>query len=226
MESGFTLLEVLVVLAVVSVFAGIIGSVVVTSLTSAELEASDQRLDLVAGGMLAYFNDTDQFPLDTGDDRQDLLALAADPGVSGWNGPYLSTGFDGDDFTRDAWKRTFRYTYFSGALSCELRSNGLDGLASTADDLVVTVNGSSTREGKVRKVKDELEVVKVAAQAYASAHGGLYPATINDLYASSYLSDESYRTDMWSSAYQASGNQFISYGPDRAPGGGDDIIPY
>jgi general secretion pathway protein G len=225
-ESGFTMLEMLVVLAVVSVFAGIISSVVVTSLTSAELEANDLKIEVVTGALLSYYRDTDDFPVDTGSDESDLAALAADPGVAGWNGPYLYTGFEANDFSKDAWKRTFTYTYFSGAVSCEVRSKGPDGSVGTADDVAVTVNAASAREEKARKVRDELEVVKVAAQAYASSHGGLYPLSINDLYASSYLSDESFRTDLWATAYQVSSNQFISCGPDRALGGGDDILPY
>jgi general secretion pathway protein G len=226
MEKGFTLLEVLVVLAVVSIFAAIIGSVVGTSIISAEIEASDLRLDNLKEALLSYFDDTDEFPADTGNSESDLQSLVTDPGAAGWDGPYISSGFESNDFVKDAWMRTIIYSYTSGDFSCTIRSSGPDGTANNSDDIVLTVDATSGYRAKTDRVRDELEVVKAAAQAYASDHGGTYPGSIGDLFADDYLSDESYRRDIWATNYQVSGNQFISYGPDQSPGGGDDVYPY
>ena len=208
MEKGFTLLEVLVVLAVVSVFAAIIGSVIGTSIISAEIEG------------------TDEFPTDTGNAVNDLQSLVADPSVTGWDGPYISSGFESDDFAKDAWNRSVTYDYTSGAFACTITSSGPDGVANNSDDIVVTVDANSGYRLKANRVRDELEIVKDAAQSYAGDNGGAYPSSIGVLFTGNYLSDESYRNDTWGTNYQVSGNQFISYGPDGSSGGGDDIYPY
>jgi type II secretion system protein G len=226
MEKGFTLLEVLVVLAVISVFAAIIGSVVGTSILSAEIEASELKMDNLKEALLYYFDDTDEFPVDTGNAENDLQSLVADPGVTGWDGPYISSGFESNDFVKDAWGRSVTYDYTSGVFSCTVRSSGPDGVANNSDDIVVTVDAASGYRLKANRVRDELEVVKGAAQAYAADNGGTYPSSVGDLFGGNYLSDESYRKDTWGTNYQVSGNQFISYGPNGSPGGGDDIYPY
>jgi type II secretion system protein G len=226
MEKGFTLLEVLVVLAIVSVFAAIIGSVVGTAIISTEIEGSELRLENLKDALLYYFEDTDEFATDTGNAVNDLQSLVSDPSVTGWDGPYISSGFDNNDFVKDAWGRSIVYDYTGGDFSCTVTSSGPDGIANNSDDITVTVDATSTYRLKANRVRDELEVVKVAAQAYAADNGGAYPSSIGDLFTGGYLSDESYRRDTWGTNYRASGNQFISYGPDGGSGGGDDIYPY
>lgn len=225
MEKGFTLLEVIVVLAIISVFAGIVGTVIGTSVLSTEIEASEDRMDELREALLAYYADTDGFPAATGDTESDLADLVTDPGTTGWNGPYISSGFEDSEFAKDAWKRFLAYTYSAGTSSCVIESNGPDGISGNADDMTVTIDATAVYKRKSDRVRQELEVIKVAAQVYAT-NNGFYPSAIGDLYAGNYLSDESYRRDEWLTTYQVESNQFISYGPDMALGGGDDIYPY
>ena len=75
MENGFTLLEVIVVLAIISVFAGIVGTVIGTSVLSTEIEASEDRIDVLKGALLSYYADTDKFPTATGSIENDLAEL-------------------------------------------------------------------------------------------------------------------------------------------------------
>ncbi len=225
MEEGFTLLEVLVVLAILSVFAGIVGTVIGTSILSTEIEASEEGMEALKEALLSYYADVDGFPTATGDAEIDLADLVTDPGVGGWDGPYISAGFENNDFVKDAWKRTLAYSHSPGASSCTLTSNGPDGIYGNSDDLVMTIDATAVYKRKVDRIRMELEIVKAAAQAYA-ANNGFYPGSIGDLFAGSYLSDESYRRDEWLNEYRVEANQFISYGPDMALGGGDDIYPY
>jgi general secretion pathway protein G len=225
MEKGFTLLEVIVVLAIISIFAGIVGTVIGTSVLSTEIEASEDRMDLLRDALLAYYADTDEFPAATGNTENDLADLVTDPGTTGWNGPYISSGFENGDFLKDAWKRSLTYTYSSGTASCVIAGNGPDGINGNSDDITMTVDATSVYRRKTERVRQELEIIKVAAQVYAT-NNGFYPSAIGDLFTGGYLSDESYRRDEWLSSYQVESNQFISYGPDMALGGGDDIYPY
>ncbi len=226
MQSGFTLLEVIVVLAIMSILAGIVGTIVATSILSTETEATLDKLDTLKDALLAYYEDLDSFPTSTGDASTDLNCLIDDNGLTGWNGPYISSGFEDDDFVKDAWHNEIIYDHVQGTRTCTLTSAGPDGVEGTDDDLVITIDATSTYRKKERRVKQELEVIKIAAQSYAGDHGGLYPSSIDDLFTGGYLSDESYRKDEWQTDYHAHNNQFISYGPDRSYGGGDDVYPY
>lgn len=225
MENGFTLLEVIVVLAIISIFAGIAGTVIGTSVLSTEIEASEDRMDQLRDALLAYYGDTDEFPAATGDAVNDLADLVSDPTVTGWDGPYISSGFENDDFLKDAWKRPLAYAYASGTASCTIAGNGPDGISGNSDDMTMTIDATAVYKRKTERVRHELEVIKVAAQVYAT-NNGFYASSIGDLFGGGYLSDESYRRDEWTTAYQVESNQFISYGPDIALGGGDDIYPY
>ena len=225
MEKGFTLLEVIVVLAIISVVAGIVGTVIGTSVLSTEIEASEDRMESLRDALLAYYADTDEFPAATGDSETDLADLVTDPGAVGWNGPYISSGFEGSDFSHDAWKRPMAYTYSWGTASCVIASNGPDGISGNSDDMIMTVDATAVYRRKTDRVRQELEVIKAAAQLYATNNGS-YPGGITDLFSGGYLSDESYRRDEWLTTYRVESSQFISYGPDMALGGGDDIYPY
>jgi general secretion pathway protein G len=225
MEKGFTLLEVVVVLAIISVFAGIVGTVIGTSVLTTEIEASEDRMERLCRALLAYYADTDEFPTATGDTERDLSDLVIDPGVAGWNGPYIASGFEENDFSMDAWKRAFAYTCHPGAIRCAIMTRGPDGVPGTSDDMTMAIDATSVYKQKTFRIRQELEVIKVAAQAYAASEG-TYPGTIGDLFTGGYLSDESYRRDEWLTAYQVQDNQFVSCGPNMALGGGDDIYPY
>lgn len=225
MEKGFTLLEVIVVLAIISVFAGIVGTVIGTSVLSTEIDASEDRMEALKDALLLYYADVDEFPTATGNTAADLADLVTDPGVTGWDGPYISVGFEDDDFVMDAWRRTLAYAHASGTASCTVTSDGPDGVSGNSDDMDMTIDATAVYRRKTERIRQELEVVKVAAQAYAT-NNGFYPGTIGDLFGGGYLSDESYRRDEWLGEYQVESNQFISYGPDMALGGGDDIYPY
>ncbi len=175
MEEGFTLLEVLVVLAILSVFAGIVGTVIGTSILSTEIEASEEGMEALKEALLSYYADVDGFPTATGDAEIDLADLVTDPGVGGWDGPYISAGFENNDFVKDAWKRTLAYSHSPGASSCTLTSNGPDGIYGNSDDLVMTIDATAVYKRKVDRIRMELEIVKAAAQADAANNGHRRP---------------------------------------------------
>lgn len=226
MEKGFTLLEVIVVLAIISIFAGIVGTVIGTTVLNTEIQVSEEKMDALKEALLSFYADTDQFPAATGLSRVDLVALVNCRNVKGWKGPYVSSGFEDNDFMKDAWNRDFLYSHSPGTAVCTLTSSGPDGVPETGDDMRLSIDATVVYRRKVERVRRELEVIKAAAQAYATAEAGKYPDGIGNLFESKYLSDESYRLDEWLLEYQVESGQFISYGPDMAPGGEDDIYPY
>jgi general secretion pathway protein G len=226
MEKGFTLLEVIVVLAIVSIFAGIVGTVIGTTVLNTEMGVTEDRMEALKDALLSYYADTDRFPDATGNGGADLGALIDRHNVAAWRGPYISSGFENGDFTRDAWKRVFLYRHEPGTTKCSVISAGPDGMPGTEDDMPLSIDATAVYRRKADRVRRELEVIKAAAQAYAADNGGAYPEGIGDLFDGRYLSDESYRNDEWLVEYRVKNRQFMSSGPDGAPGSSDDIYPY
>jgi general secretion pathway protein G len=85
-ERGFTLLELLVVLAIMGLLAAIVGPQVIRYLGSSRSQTARIQVKNVAAALELYRLDVGGYPTP----EQGLNALvAAPPGVPTWNGPYL-----------------------------------------------------------------------------------------------------------------------------------------
>jgi general secretion pathway protein G len=85
-EAGFTLLELLVVMAILVVLAGLVGSNVLGYLGKSKSQAAKVQAKNVATALELYRLDVGGYPTK----EQGLNALVTAPaGVPTWNGPYL-----------------------------------------------------------------------------------------------------------------------------------------
>ena len=101
-ERGFTLLELLVVLAILGLLIGLVAPAALRQLGSAKEKIAHQSIERLAGVLDIYKLDVGVYP--TTD--QGLQALIAKPqGVTRWSGPYLK----GDKVPEDPWGRPFQY---------------------------------------------------------------------------------------------------------------------
>jgi len=85
-QKGFTLLELLVVLAILGLLAAIVGPQVLRYLGSSKSQAAQVQAKNIVAALNLYRLDTGRFP----NENEGLGALMKAPsGNSMWNGPYL-----------------------------------------------------------------------------------------------------------------------------------------
>ena len=122
---GFTLMELIVVIAVISVLASLIGPMVFRNVGDAKVAAAKAQIELAGLALEQYRLDNDHYPSTT----QGLAALLTrpegDPPARNWRGPYLRK-----QVPLDPWG--LPYVYLSPGTqhpeSYDLLSFGRDGL--------------------------------------------------------------------------------------------------
>lgn len=118
--SGFTLLELLVVLLIIALLAGYVGPKLFGEVGKAKTKTAASQMKSIAGAL-------DQYRLDTGRYPSNELGLNAltqkPPEESKWSGPYLMK-----DVPNDPWDKPYIYRIpGENGRDYDLLSYGLDG---------------------------------------------------------------------------------------------------
>jgi len=101
-DAGFTLLEILVVVAILGLLIGLVAPAALRQLGGARVTIAKQSIERVASVLDLYKLDTGNYP--TTD--QGIAALIQRPaGVVGWNGPYIRS----EAAPLDPWSRPYFY---------------------------------------------------------------------------------------------------------------------
>ena len=115
---GFTLVELLVVLAILGMLAALVGPQVLNQLGGAKSKSAAIQISDLEQALELYKLDVGKFPAR----EVGLNALVRQPsGATGWNGPYLKKG----EIPNDPWGNPYEYSY-SGGMP-EIISYGADG---------------------------------------------------------------------------------------------------
>lgn len=101
-DAGFTLLEVLVVVAILGMLIGLVAPTAMRQLGTARTAIGKQAVERLGGLLDLYKLDIGSYP----NTEQGLQALVERPaGTPSWNGPYIK----GDVVPLDAWNRPYTY---------------------------------------------------------------------------------------------------------------------
>jgi general secretion pathway protein G len=138
-EAGFTLVEMLVVIAIIGLIMGLVGPRVLSYLGESKVKAAKLQIESFASSLDLFYLDVGRYPTSS----EGLTALTERPGNTAvWNGPYLKT----DSVPPDPWGHTYIYRAPAEHGPYEIVSFGSDGQeggTGTAADISNSASGST-----------------------------------------------------------------------------------
>ena len=163
LRSGFTLMEIMVVIIIIAVLASVAGPMIVTITDQCKASATKASMQNLKTALVNFNNDIGHFPhtltlanaattiaADTGGMNNDMggnclvnnnvsAGAYSNCGVTAygkrWKGPYMDSA--PEDFMMDAWELKIKYTHYN--LQIWLQSAGSDG---GMDSIVSAVAGT------------------------------------------------------------------------------------
>jgi general secretion pathway protein G len=119
-QAGFTLLELLVVLGIIAMLAGIVGPQVMKHMGESKTKAAKVQIEDLSATLDMYKLDAGNYPTT----EQGLQALIEAPDTAKhWNGPYLSKA----KIPLDPWQNEYHYVSPGEHGRFDISSMGADG---------------------------------------------------------------------------------------------------
>jgi len=98
--AGFTLVEMLVVMVIISLIAALVGPRLFPKLGKGKQSAARAQIELLGQGLDHFRLDTGRYPAT----QEGLSALLVNPGLEKWDGPYLKK-----EIPVDPWGKPYHY---------------------------------------------------------------------------------------------------------------------
>ncbi|MBU8870729.1 MAG: type II secretion system protein GspG [Gemmatimonadales bacterium] len=251
-RQGFSLIEIVVAVAIVAIIAGALAPYTVKRLNNGRNQATTTEMARIETALLDFFDDLGRFPSQS----EGLEALAVSTDLSGqdlasWKGPYISGGHD--DLVVDIQQDTFGSSYVYVAVPTlspaeagyvvlaspgvnktqEMPDSGSTWVIANSnlyDDLVLFISSSSLNRQKKLETLVELNALADASREYYKDNSD-FPANLAAL-AGEFIDsgfEEDAFSDEWKMDYQMSLDggspetmTLHSYGPDMSDDSGGD----
>ena len=115
-QRGFTLVELLLVLVILALIAGLVLPGIIGKAESAKAKAASSQISRISMSVEAFY-------LDTGSTPDSLSALVNEPGgAKGWTGPYIK-----NSILKDPWGREYQFRSPGDHGDFDVYSFGADG---------------------------------------------------------------------------------------------------
>lgn len=199
-KSGFSLVELIVVMSIIAMLVGVVTPAFGTMVRSKARTDTTNEMQLLANAALDFYGDVGSHPTDV----NQLLVSSG----TGWSGPYLSGTTDdpwsGQSGHRiDGFGTAYRFT--RSGVQLTITSGGADRTLGSADDLVLVADATPLLR---KRTLDRLAVVNTAITQYNSIHlatnplSGTWSVAYSRLVSSGFLpigGPEQY--DAWGTAF-------------------------
>jgi general secretion pathway protein G len=121
-EAGYTLTEILVVMAIIGLIAAVLTPGILDQLGRARAKTAQMQLDTLASATEMFRSDVGRYP----SDAEGAASLLSQPGAAdGWTGPYIKNA----KLLQDPWGRPVQYKLEGGGSAFTVTSLGRDGAA-------------------------------------------------------------------------------------------------
>jgi prepilin-type N-terminal cleavage/methylation domain-containing protein len=147
-QNGFTLIELVMIIVIIGILTGVATMKMASYIETSKVEATRTEMENLARAIVGnkdFYTDGARSDFgyvgDNGALPSDLNALVFNPGLATWDGPYISSNIDGDDFNKDAWN--VNYIYFDTLLRSVGSGSNMDRIfaSGTASLLNNSVSG-------------------------------------------------------------------------------------
>lgn len=98
---GFSLIEIMVVMIIIGLLAGLVGPKLFGQLGKAKQKTAKAQIEMIMASLDAYRLDVGKYP----SQQEGLEALVKNPGENDWDGPYLAKAA----VPVDPWKHPYLY---------------------------------------------------------------------------------------------------------------------
>ena len=118
-EHGFSLIELIVVLVILGLLAGIVGPRLWNRVGESKAQVAKLQIEELGNALALFRFDVGRYPTTS----QGLQALVEDSGIQNWSGPYLTK----NNVPKDTWGRDYQYRFPGDQGDYDLWSLGADG---------------------------------------------------------------------------------------------------
>jgi general secretion pathway protein G len=119
---AFSLMEIMIVIVIIGMIAGLVGPALIKNLDKAKVETAEAQVKLLENACKDFYLDMSEYP-------KDLNDLVTNSGNAKWDGPYLEG--TPPKLPVDPWGSPYQYDPSTHAVS----SMGKDKASGSADDI-------------------------------------------------------------------------------------------